>query len=174
MKGKYAMIYKSQNDREFYSLIETIIHNEEFQKMKKISHHGITRYEHLLRVSFYSYKITKFLRLNYQEATRASLLHDFFLEETKNDNQVNALRRHPSYALSNASKYFELTDREQDIIKTHMFPVTFTPPKYLESWVVDFVDDVAGIYEKSYSIRKELSAATTFLMMIFLNYLRFK
>lgn len=168
------MVYKNRDNKEFYSLIEDIMQNEEFQKTKQISHHGITRYEHLLRVSFYSYKITKFLKLNYQETTRASLLHDFFLEETKDDNKLFALRRHPSYALTNASKYFDLTEREADIIKTHMFPVTFTPPKYLESWVVDLVDDVAGIYEKTYSIRKELSAATTFLMMLFLNVIRFK
>lgn len=168
------MINKNESYKEFYSLIESVINNEEFQKTKKITHHGITRYEHLLRVSFYSYKVTKFLRLNYKEATRASILHDFFLEETKDDNKVHALRRHPGYALENASKYYDLTDLEKDIIKTHMFPVTFTPPKYLESWVVDLVDDIAGIYEKTYSIRKELNAATTFLMIFFLNYLRFK
>lgn len=161
-------------DAEFCSLIKQVIENEEFQKTKQISHHGITRYEHLMRVSYYSYKITKFLKLNYRETTRASILHDFFLEETKEDNKVSALRRHPRYALEKSLNYFELTDREQDIIATHMFPVTFKPPKYLESWIVDLVDDVAGIYEKTYSIRNELRAATTFLMIFFINYLKFK
>jgi len=164
---------KCQND-EFSALIESVLNNQEFQKTKQITHHGITRYEHLIRVSFYSYKITKFLKLNYQEATRASILHDFFLEETKEDNTFHALRRHPGYALMNASKYFDLTDLEKDIITTHMFPVTFTPPKYLESWIVDVIDDVAGVYERFYSIRTELRAATTFLMIFFLNYVRFK
>ena len=87
---------------------------------------------------------------------------------------MHALRRHPGYALENASKYYNLTELEKDIITTHMFPVTFTPPKYLESWIVDLIDDVAGIYERTYSIRKELQAATTFLMIFFLNFLRFK
>lgn len=167
------MMNKCQND-EFSALIESVLNNQEFQKTKQITHHGITRYEHLIRVSFYSYKITKFLKLNYQEATRASILHDFFLEETKEDNTFHALRRHPGYALMNASKYFDLTDLEKDIITTHMFPVTFTPPKYLESWIVDVIDDVAGVYERFYSIRTELRAATTFLMIFFLNYVRFK
>lgn len=167
------MINKCQ-DEEFSLLVDSVIQNEEFQKTKFITHHGITRYEHLMRVSYYTYKITKGLKLNYKEATRASILHDFFLEETKKDNRVHALRRHPGYALENASKYYNLTELEKDIITTHMFPVTFTPPKYLESWIVDLIDDVAGIYERTYSIRKELQAATTFLMIFFLNFLRFK
>lgn len=161
-------------DDEFYSIIEPVIGNKEFQKTKNIAHHGITRYEHLMRVSYYSYKITKALRLNYQETTRASLLHDFFLEETREDSKIEALRRHPHYALENASKYFELSEREKDIIKTHMFPVTFTPPQYLESWIVDFIDDIAGVYEKAFSVRNELRAATTFLMIFFINVIRFK
>lgn len=164
---------KCQDD-EFALLIDSVITNKEFQKTKQITHHGITRYEHLMRVSYYTYKVTKKLKLNYKEATQASVLHDFFLEETKEDNKIHALRRHPRYAVENASKYYELTDLEKDIITTHMFPVTFTPPKYLESWIVDVIDDVAGIYERTYSIRKELHAATTFLMILFLNYLRFK
>ena len=161
-------------DEEFCLLIEPIIENEEFKKTKAIAHHGITRYEHLMRVSYYSYKVTKFLRLNYQETTRASILHDFFLEETEDDNKVSALRRHPRYALEKSLIYFKLTDRERDIISNHMFPVTFTPPKYLESWIVDLIDDVAGIYEKTYSIRMALRAATMFLMIFFINYLKFK
>jgi len=167
------MINKCQ-DEEFCLLVDSVIQNEEFQKTKFITHHGITRYDHLMRVSYYTYKVTKMLKLNYKEATRASILHDFFLEETKEDNTFHALRRHPGYALMNASKYFDLTDLEKDIITTHMFPVTFTPPKYLESWIVDVIDDVAGVYERFYSIRTELRAATTFLMIFFLNYVRFK
>ena len=50
-----------------------------------------------------------------------------------------------------------------------MFPVTLKPPKYLESWIVDIVDDVAGIYEKYRSSCNELKAATTFLCILFIN-----
>jgi uncharacterized protein len=123
-------------DDEFIKMNNDILNNKEFNKMRDIAHHGINRYDHLVRVSYYSYKVAKFLRLNYKETARAGLLHDFFDEEiSKDDNKVNQLRRHPKYAVDNAKKYFSLTDREEDIIKTHMFPVTFTPPKYLESWI---------------------------------------
>ena len=71
-----------------------------------------------------------------------------------------------------SKKYFELSKLEEDIIIKHMFPVTFRPPKYLESWIVDLVDDVSAIYERIFTLRKELNAATTFLFIILLNYLR--
>lgn len=36
-------------DNDFYYIIEDILNNKEFQKLKEIKHHGITRYNHLLR-----------------------------------------------------------------------------------------------------------------------------
>lgn len=160
---------KQYIDNEFQEIIQPILDNEEFRKTKEKSHHGINRFEHLLRVSYYSYIITKSLRLNYKETTRAALLHDFFLDETEEDSAIKALQNHPNYALENAKKYYDLTDREEDIIKTHMFPVTFTPPKYLESWIVDLVDDVAGIYEKYRSSCNQFKAAITFLVIFCIN-----
>ena len=96
--------YFYTND-EFYSIINDIITNDEFIKTKYIRHHGITRYNHSLRVAYHTFLVTKKLKLNYKEATRAALLHDFFLEETKDMNQHQALRKHPEYALKNAKKY---------------------------------------------------------------------
>ena len=132
-------------DEEFLSIIKPIISNSEFQKMDNISHHGISRLNHSLRVAYFSYKITKFLHLDYVETTEAALLHDFFLDDVDGENAVGKLRRHPLCAVKNSLKYFDLNDKQIDIIKTHMFPVTFTPPKYIESWIVDGVDDVAEI-----------------------------
>ena len=161
-------------DKEFSSLIDDAMNIEEFQKTKNISHHGITRYEHSIRVAYFSYKITKFLRLNYKETTEAALLHDFFIDEVVDENKVNKLRRHPKYAVENASNYIDLTDRQIDIIKTHMFPITLTPPKYLESWIVDLVDDGAAIYEKAYSVRKEISTVATFFFILLINIIKVK
>lgn len=162
MNNKYS-------ENEFESIIKPILNNKEFLKTREKRHHGITRYDHLMRVSYYSYWISKFLRLNYQETARAALLHDFFIDETEEDSKLGALTNHPQYALNNALKYYDLTDREQDIIKTHMFPVTLTPPKYLESWIVDLVDDAAGIYEKYKSSCKEFKTAVSFLMILAIN-----
>ncbi len=154
---------------EFTEIINPIIENDEFLKTKESVHHGINRLDHLMRVSYFSYIITRFCRLNYKETARAGLLHDFFTDETEGKSQIKALRQHPTYALENAKKYYNLTDREEDIIKTHMFPVTFTPPKYMESWIVDIVDDAASIYERYKSSCVQFKAAMNFLLIFFIN-----
>lgn len=167
-----SFILRDDNMREeFNELIKPYI-IDEFNELKNINHHGITRYDHSIRVAYFTYLVTRFLHMNYEEATIAALLHDFFTDEVNEELGIFRLRRHPKHALNNASKYFCLSDLQKDIISTHMFPITFTPPKYLESWIVDIVDDISAIYEKGYSLRKELSAATTFLFIILMNYIR--
>lgn len=162
------------NDSEFHFLISPIIGNTEYQKMKGVTHHGISRYDHCMRVAYFSYKITKVLRLDYKETTTAAMLHDFFTDEVDGEKSLKKLRKHPGYAVENAKKYFELSDKQVDIIKTHMFPVTFTPPKYLESWIVDLVDDFAAIYEKGSIVRGELRAATMFLFLLLVNFIKIR
>jgi len=66
---------------EFDSIINDIKNHPEFLKLKDEFHHGISRYEHSLRVSKMVYQMTKKLNLNYERATRAALLHDFFFNE---------------------------------------------------------------------------------------------
>ena len=161
-----------RHNTEFYKLTKDILVNKEFNKLKNIDHHGITRYDHCLRVAYYTYIITKNLHLNYQEATKAALLHDFFIDEVKDMKEIQKLRRHPEAALENSKKYFELSSLEEDIIKTHMFPITFRPPKYLESWIVDIIDDFSAVYERSFSIKRELSTSVSVLLIMLVNYLR--
>ena len=160
---------------DFLYLTNDILMHPEFLKLKNITHHGLTRYDHSIRVAKLSYKITKFLHLDYKKTVRAALLHDFFLEENDNVDiikRVKTLLKHPNYALLKSSNYFELTDLEKDIIKSHMFPIGGSLPKYLESWIVDFVDDFIAVYEKFYGMRRQISFATSFLFLLMIN--RFK
>ena len=74
-------------DREYRQIVYHILVNEEFHKIKSIEHHGVTRYDHSLKVSYYSYKIAKFLHLDYEETARGGLLHDFFLSNEKRSSK---------------------------------------------------------------------------------------
>ena len=156
----------------FYKVVKNIITNKEFNKLKDIDHHGISRYDHSLRVAYYTYIITKGLKLDYEKATRGAMLHDFFIDEVKDMDGIQRLRKHPGFALKNAKKYYGLSSMEEDIIKTHMFPVTFRQPKYLERWLVDIIDDVAAIYERCFSVKKELSTSMSVFLLMVINYLR--
>ena len=57
-----------------------------------------------------------------------------------------------------------MSELEEDIILCHMFPVTIRPPKYLESWLVDMIDDAVALYEWGFSFKKEIVTAMTVLI----------
>lgn len=65
------------NDFEYNDLVEDILANKEFRKLENFIHHKTDRLEHSKRVSLYSYKICKMLKLDYVSAARGGLLHDF-------------------------------------------------------------------------------------------------
>ena len=134
---------------EFDSIVKDIINNKQFNKLNKELHHGITRYEHSMRVARWTYKICNLFNLNNKnEVTRAALLHDFYInEDLKTETGHERLGEHPTVALDNSLKYFELDNIQKDIIKTHMFPCNLEIPKYKESWMVSGIDKAVSTYE---------------------------
>lgn len=162
------------DDSEYANIVNHILDNKEFNRIKEIEHHGITRFDHSVKVSYYSYKVAKALKLDYRQVAKAGLLHDFFLSEderTAKDRFVSTFV-HPKKAAKNAAAYFGLTEKEEDIIKSHMFPVNLTVPKYAESWVVNLVDKVVGGYEFSRKFGYKLSYVANLYLILFLNSLR--
>ena len=157
---------------EFYEINRDILENKHFNELKNYRHHGITRYEHSCKVAYYTYRITRKTNKNYKEITRAALLHDFFTDEVKKVWVLKKCTNHPKIALENSKKYFELSELQEDIILSHMFPIGLRMPRYKESWLVDLIDDFSAIVEKTFSLRKELSTAATFLFIILKNYIR--
>ena len=142
---------------EYSEIVKDIINNEEFIKLKDYKHHGLTRYDHVLRVSKWSYKVCKKLKLDYTSAARAGLLHDFFFvnnQRVKLSYRIKVLFIHPKMALENSKKYFKLNKKEERIILSHMFPVGLCIPTSFEGWIVDIVDDVASIYDRIRNVFK--------------------
>jgi len=133
-------------ESEFYQIIKDIYEHEEFLKLKEHYHHNSSIYEHVMDVSYFSYRACKFLKLDYQSAARGALLHDFFLYDWRNhdvpdlpEDKFHGIE-HPKIALINAEQHFTLNDIEKDIVKKHMWPLTLVPPKYKESFIVSFAD----------------------------------
>lgn len=137
---------------KFLEIINDILANKSILNLKLYKHHyAYTRLEHCLSVSYYTYVICKFLHLDYKSAARAALLHDLFFYdcEDKISRPKNHIKNHPKIALENANKLFNLNKKEQDIILKHMWPLTFSPPKYLESFIVTIVDKYCAFREWS-------------------------
>lgn len=137
-------------NEEFKNIVKDILENDTVQSLRFYKHHyGSNRYEHSLSVSYLSYKICKFLGLDHISAARGGLLHDLFLYDCNNPETrpKNHIKKHPKVSLENAQKLFILNDLEKDIILKHMWPITFSVPKYLESYVVTFVDKYCAVKE---------------------------
>ena len=115
-------------------------------------------------------KISKFLHLDYEEAARAGLLHDFFIsDEDRNlkDRFISTFV-HPKEALENSVRVFNVSEKEKDIIRSHMFPINISVPKYAESWIVSLVDKVVGTYEFS----KEFRYLANIYLLFIINILK--
>ena len=134
---------------DYDNIVKDILDNEEFKKLHLEPHHGISRYDHVLRVSKVSYFIARNLKLNHlEEITRAALLHDFYFDKDLAEyDAYEKLSKHPYQALKEASKYYNLTDLEKDIIVKHMYPHTKEKPKYVGSYLVSISDKLVATYE---------------------------
>lgn len=134
----------------FDSFTKEITNNSHFNKLKNDLHHGISRYEHSMRVARWTYKICNFFKFdNTEEVTKAALLHDFYInEDLQAKGGSKALVEHPFVALNNSKKYFEITDLQKDIIVNHMFPCTLKHiPESKEAFLVSLVDKGVSTYE---------------------------
>lgn len=162
----------SQKDSEYKRIVKNILDNEEFNKTKTIEHHGVNRFDHSVSVSYYSYKVAKALHLDYVGAARGGLLHDFFIspEERSQKERIISTFVHPKEALDTAKAQFELTVKEEDMIRSHMFPVNISVPKYMESWIVSFVDKAVAINEVSYKFKFKVRYAYNILLLFMLSF----
>ena len=132
-----------EKNTEYYEHVRDILDHSNFKSMDGFIQHGkVSCADHSKAVSYTSYKLCKKLRLDHKSAARAGLLHDYFLYDWHKFVSFSRFHAftHPKVSLKNAEKDFELNDRERDIIKKHMWPMTPSFPKYPESYVVTMVD----------------------------------
>jgi uncharacterized membrane protein/HD superfamily phosphodiesterase len=150
-------------ENEFYDIIKDIYEHNEFLKLKEYHHHNSSIYEHVMDVSYFSYRACKFLKLDYRSAARGGLLHDFFLYDWRHHDVPDLPEHkyhgveHPKIALANSEKHFILNDIEKDSIIKHMWPLTLVPPKYKESFIVSFADKYLASKEFVINIKRNKS-----------------
>ena len=141
--------------KEFNNIIKDIVTNEEFMKLQNEVHHSTTRFNHSLRVAYEVYNKLKDNNQNYVDATRAALLHDFFFDDDLSSSQNDRLNNHPLVALENAKKYFDINELQENIILSHMYPLSYCLPRFKESWVVSLMDKKVTILEfKRFGFKK--------------------
>ncbi len=135
---------------------EEILSADKYQRLKVFVQHGnVTIYEHSIHVALCAIKLNRFLGINGRERdiVRGALLHDYFLYDWHDGEAPGNIHPklhgfyHPGIALKNATRDFTLTEREKDIIKKHMWPLTIKTPMCREAWVVCLADKYASTLE---------------------------
>ena len=147
---KNINLNKAENNEEFNEIIKELVENKTVNKMKKyIQHYDTSCFEHCYNASYYCYSIAKKLKWDYKSVARAAMLHDLFLYDWRKPNHYKGFHafKHGKIACHRASKLFDLTDKEKDIITKHMFPVILIPPKYKEGFLLTIIDKYCTILE---------------------------
>jgi len=173
------LLQKIYADKYFISIISDMIENNTVKQMNNFKqHYETTCFEHCLVASYYCYLLCKKFNLDYISCSRAAMVHDLFLYDwRKRQNGRKGLHAftHPQTAYDNASKLFDLNEKEKDIIVKHMWPVTLALPKYKESYILTLVDKYCALNESYQEIfnrfcqKKVFRYAYVFLCLLFIK-----
>lgn len=151
---------------DFDTIASEIINKDKYISLKDDPHHGLNRYIHSMNVAKGTYKITKSLRMDYISATRGALLHDYFNDsDYRSTKGLKKGSMHPVIALNNARREYQLNEKEENIIVSHMFPMGDVRPNCKESWVVTSVDKLVAIRECGiYKLREKIALGIIFII----------
>lgn len=153
----------SEAERErLHSILKEYEQNPEVQRMREYIQHGsVTTYEHCRNVVLVSFWLNRRLHLGADETELAvgALLHDFYLYDWHKRGTFHGLSRifemhgfsHPRYACVNARRVFGITKKEQNIISSHMWPLTICHmPKCREAIIVCIADKYCAVAESMF------------------------
>lgn len=142
-----------QEKSELDYFLSPYLASEQVQSMRFYIQHGhISTYEHCLSVTRLSFLINQRLHLHArpQVLITGAMLHDFYLYDWHIKNQSHRLHgfSHPSRALENSRRYFNIPPVEANIIESHMWPLTlFHVPKSREAVIVCLADKICSTRE---------------------------
>lgn len=137
---------------EYRETVADLIEHETVLSMKQYRHHRFVNcYEHSVFVSYVAFLLARQMGLDEAAAARGGLLHDLYLYDSEDPTQYEGLNAlyHPPLALENAEKVCQLTDKERNIIISHMWPIARHRPRSKEAALVCFVDKYCATMEIS-------------------------
>lgn len=147
------MTRRQREREEFKTRIREFLQNDQVQKMREFSQHGTTNtLDHSIGVARMSFWISKRLpfRFRTQSMLKGAILHDFYLYDWHKPEEGQPLHgfRHPATALRNAKMHFTLNSIEENVIASHMWPLTLRKvPHCREAALVCIADKVCSVQE---------------------------
>lgn len=140
-------------DREawlaYRACVEDLLHAPAVQSMEDIRHHpGVSCLEHSAFVSYVAFRLARKWGADGRTAARAGLLHDLYLYDPRSLPSYRQCFAHPVAAARNAAALCGgLTEREEDSILSHMWPLSRRAPHSREAAAVCLADKLCACAE---------------------------
>lgn len=161
------MRYNLVSKRDFHALAAPLLESDGVQRMDRLEQHGtLSTLGHCISVAYVSYRLANLLpfRVDQRSIVRGALLHDYFLYDHNSETQYHLpehLFQHPQTALTNAKREFQLNAIEENIIASHMWPLTITKvPRCREAAVVCFADTWCAMMEMMICVSRKIRRAS--------------
>ncbi|HHT56510.1 MAG TPA: HD domain-containing protein [Herbinix luporum] len=153
LPGRKNRIAKQLREKQFVELIKDYYESDVVKQMDNYIQHGTTTtLEHCENVAWISYLINEKLHLNADEKklVEAAMLHDLYLYDWHDGDPSRKTHGfdHPEIACINAVKNFDVPEKVQEAIRSHMWPLTITKiPKSKEALIICFADKYCALIE---------------------------
>ena len=145
------------------SIYQAFLNDEKILRMKDISmHRGSNCYLHSFKVAKKAIKKSLNRKdVNLEVVLLGAILHDYYLYDWRKDRSKLKKhgKNHPSVAINNAVKDFDISEDVKKVIKSHMWPINIKDyPKSKEAKIVSISDKAVTIGEsltsKNYKQKK--------------------
>lgn len=135
-----------EEKNELEEIYQFFFNHEKIQEMKKVPmHRGSNTFFHSFKVAKLSIKrALRHKHANLKTILIGAILHDYYLYDWREHHELKKKhgRRHPLIACDNAVRDFHISEEVQDIIKSHMWPLTpHLYPKTKEAKLVNRMDN---------------------------------
>lgn len=158
----------AEEEQLFLKKIKPLSTSLSVLKMKNYISHGTkSTYDHCLDVAKMSFLLSRRLPVSIDENAllTGALLHDYYLYDWHTDEPIhlNGFEKvwhftklhgftHPHAAVKNANRDFTLSEKEKNIIESHMWPLTITTfPRSKEAVLVGLADKICAAKETIFS-----------------------
>lgn len=145
-----SLVKNAMNQSAYLDCVSDLLETRQVNDMKRWRHHfSVTTYEHSLFVSYVAFRMARRLGRDCRMTARMGLLHDLYLYDShdRSAHPGNQCFDHPEAALRNAAQLVELSDKECNIIASHMWPLAKTMPHSAEALIVNAADKVCATME---------------------------